>query len=69
MEQSKNEPIGRHNWIRQQLVLKYRGKRDVSIFLELRDIHQCQRNHEQEIRKNNIVIDHTKFADLGSIKY
>lgn len=57
------------DWVREQLVLKYRKKRDASTFLNLREIYQSRRNHEAEFKKYGIVLRHGKFADIGRISY
>lgn len=57
------------DWVREQLVLKYRKKRPVSTFLDLRGIYQSKRDHEAELKRYGVVPRHDKFADIGKIDY
>lgn len=57
------------DWLREKLIENFRTRRDVSVFLELRGLHQCKRNHEKECREYHITPNYKKFADIGIIKY
>lgn len=57
------------DWVREQLVLKYRKERPVSTFLNLRGIYQSKRDHEAELEKYGVEPRHDKFADIGEIAY
>lgn len=57
------------DWIREQLVLKYRKIRHVSTFVDLRGLYQSKRDHQAESEQYGVSMQHQKFPDIGKIDY
>lgn len=56
-------------WIRSQSVLKFRNEKKASSFLDLRDIHQCERDRKRDLQNCRVKPQPNRFIDLGKIEY
>lgn len=56
--------VDKRKWIKEQLLLKYRNKKPLSTFLDLRDLYQSQRDYIKDFTQCKVIPHYDKIVDL-----
>lgn len=57
------------DWIKEQLIYKYRKEQPASTLLDLRNVYQSRRNLERDYAQCRLKPRKDQFVELGKIEY